>query len=228
MRRSKRARVVSDEDRTRIRALSALGLAGQDRALAALVTALKAAGLWDSTLLVVTGDVASGAGDLFGDGLELKEPVLTLPLYVHFPGGLGAGRRFAEPTEVVDLARTSLAALGLAPPRQTLGRDLWRVAADLDVAVAAPQIAVLDDRYSARWGDLVLTGKYPAPPALCDLGVDATCAFNRRDAMPIVAGAIFRRVVAQDLAMRAIAARREPASIDADTGAAMAVWGATE
>jgi Sulfatase len=228
MRRSKHAKIVTDADRQRIRALETLALAGQDRAVGALVAALKAAGLWDATLLIVTGDVSSGAGDLFGDGLDLKEPVLTLPLYAHFPGGLGAGRRIGEPTEVVDLARTTLAALGLAPPKQSFGRDLARLAGDLDVASLAPQVAILDNRYSARWGDLVLSGKYPAPPSLCDLALDATCAFNRRDAMPVAAGAIFRAVVAQDLATRAVAAPREPASIDEDTAAALSVWGATE
>jgi len=248
MRRSKHAKVVTDADRQRIRALEGLALAGQDRALAALVAALKAAGLWDATLLVVTGDVSSGASELFGDGLDLKEPALTLPLYVHFPGGLGAGRRFGEPTEVVDLARTTLAALGLVPPKQVFldaapnrdphpkpraaaeafGRDLARLAADLDLGSDLPQVATLDNRYSARWGNLILSGKYPAPPSLCDLALDATCAFNRRDAMPLAAGAIFRAVVAQDLATHAIAATREPASIDADTASALSVWGATE
>ncbi len=228
MRRSKHAKVVTDADRQRIRALESLALAGQDRAVAALVAALKAAGLWDTTLLIVTGDVSSGAGDLFADGLDLKEPALTLPLYAHFPGGLGAGRRFGEPTEVVDLARTTLAALGLAPPKQAFGRDLSRLAGDVDAGTDTPQVAVLDYRYSARWGDLVLSGKYPAPPSLCDLALDATCAFNRRDAMPIAAGAIFRSVVAQDLATRGIAATREPASIDGDTASALSVWGATD
>ena len=63
--------------------------------------------------LLVTGDVASGAEELYADGLDLKEPALTLPLYAHFPGNLGAGRRIGEPTEMADLARTALAALGL-------------------------------------------------------------------------------------------------------------------
>ena len=228
MRRSKHANIVTDADRQRIRALSALALAGQDRALGALVAGLKAAGLWDATLLLVTGDVSSGAGELFGDALDLAEPVLTLPLYAHFPGGLGGGRRFAEPTEMVDLARTALAALGLATPGEKFGRDLARLVADLGVPANAPQVAVLDNQYSARWGDFVLAGKYPAPPGLCDLGVDATCAFNRKDSMPIAVGAIFRSVVAQDLAAHARGVRREPASIDADTGAAMSVWGAME
>ncbi|MFT3773788.1 MAG: sulfatase-like hydrolase/transferase [Minicystis sp.] len=228
MRRSKRAQVVTEADRMRIRSLEQIALAGQDRALGALIASLRTSGLWDSTLLIVTGDVSSGADELFADGADLKEPALTLPLYAHFPGGMGAGRRLGDPTEMADLARTALAALGLPPPKQALGRDLARIVADLDVASLAPQVAVLDDRYAARWGDLVLSGKYPKPPALCDLALDATCAFNRRDTMPIAAGAIFRGVMAQDLATHTIAAKREPATIDGDTSAALTVWGATD
>lgn len=228
MRRIKRANGVSEADRQRIRSLEGLALAGQDRALGALVAALKTANLWDTTLLVVTGDVGSGVGELFADGLELKEPVLTLPLYAHFPAGLAAGRRVGEPTEIVDLTRTALVALGLSPPKQAFGRDLARVAADLDVASGSPQVATLDNRYSARWGDLVLSGKYPQPPAVCDLALDATCAFNRREAMPIAAGAMFRGVVAQDLLALTVAGKREPATIDAETAAALNVWGASE
>jgi hypothetical protein len=226
MRRARHAKIVTDADRQRIHALESLALAGQDRALAALVAAIKAAGLWDATLFVVTSDVGSGASDLFGDHLDLKEPVLTLPLYAHFPGGVAAGRRVSEPTEVTDLAATMLAALGLPTPKDAAGRDLAKLALDLDVAADAPQVATLDDRYSARWGDLVLSGRYPQPPSLCDLGVDATCAFNRRDVMPLATTAIFRRVVALDMAMAARGAKREPAGIDDETAASLRVWGA--
>ena len=228
MRHAKHANVVTEADRQRIRSLETMALAGQDRALGSLVAALKTANLWDTTLLVVTGDVASGAGELFADSLEMKEPVLTLPLYAHFPGGVAAGRRIGEPTEIVDLARTALVALGLAPPKQSSGRDLAKLAADVEVVAGGPQVATLDNRYAARWGDLVLSGKYPVPPSMCDLALDATCAFNRRDAMPIAAGAMFRGVVAQDLATVGIAAKREPVTIDPDMAAALNVWGATE
>jgi hypothetical protein len=229
IRRSKRAqKVTSDADRQRIRALEQLGLAGQDRALGALVAALKAANLWDTTLLIVTGDVASGVGELFADGLDLKEPLLSLPLYVHFPGGLYAGKRVTEPTEVVDIARTSLAALGLSFAKQSFGRDLSRVAGGFEDASGGPQIATLDNRYSARWGNLVLSGRYPSPPSLCDLSIDPLCAFNRRETMPIAAGAIFRSIVAEDLATRAPVGKREPATIDPETAAALVVWGAME
>lgn len=226
MRRAKRAKVINEADRQRIRALSQIAMAGQDRALGTLIEALKTSGMWDSTLLLVTGDVSSGVEDLFAEGLDLRESALTLPLYAHFPGGIAAGRRIGEPTEMMDIAVTALAALGLPAPKYATGRDLARIAAEIDVASLGPQVATLDDRYAARWGDLVLAGKYPKPPVLCDLALDATCAFNRRDAMPIAAGAIFRGIVMADLATRATAAKREPVTIDGDTSAALNVWGA--
>jgi arylsulfatase A-like enzyme len=227
MRRSKRANAVSEADRQRIRALEQIGLAGQDRALGALVAALKTANLWDSTLLVVTGDVGSGAADLFGDSLDLKEPLLTLPLYVHFPGGAPGGRRITDPTELSDITRTTLAALGLAFSKPTAGRDLARLVADYEEGPFGPQIATIDTRYSARWGDLILTGRFPSPPQLCDLALDPLCAFNRRETMPIAAQALFRSVVAADPGAGSLS-RREPATIDTETAAALNVWGAMD
>ncbi len=225
--RQKGAGGLAPGDRDRVRALEAIAMAGQDRALGGVVAALKATGLWDATLLIVSGDVASGATDaLFGDGLDLREPLLALPLYVHFPGGLHGGVRAAVPTELFDVARTSLAALGLGfAGKEPLGRDLAAVASGLEPD-RHPQIATLGETYSARWGDLVLSGRAGAPPQLCDLALDATCAFNRREAMPLSTQALFREVVARDVATRAPAERREPATIDADTAATLSVWGA--
>lgn len=230
MRKRRGGPALPPADRDRARALEAIAMAGQDRAIGALVAALRTANLWESTLFVVMGDVASGASEpaLFGDGLDLREPLLTLPLYVHFPGGLHAGRRVAAPSSVVDVTRTALAALALATPKEALGRDLAPVAAGSSDAWHDPQIATLADRYSVRWDDLLLTGRAGAAPYLCNLAVDPTCAFNRRETLPLAAQALFRRFVAADLATRAPPERREPATIDAETQAKLSVWGATE
>jgi hypothetical protein len=230
LRRGKHAATnVNDADRQRIRSLEQIALAGQDRALGAVIAALKTANLWDTTLLIVTGDASSGAGALFAEAGELKEPLseptLMLPLYIHFPTGIYAGKRVTQPTSVVDLANEALGALSLGFSKQATGRDISRAAGGIDEG-AAPQIASLDGRYSARWGTLVLEGRYPAPPDLCDLAVDPTCAFNRREKMPIAAGALFRSIIAEQLGSRVPASAREPATIDQDTAAALMVWGA--
>ena len=107
--------------------------------------------------------------DLFGNAAPLREPLLTLPLYVHFPGGLAAARRIGEPTELYNLTRTTLAALGLAIPPSLLGRDLTRIALGLESGGTSPQIALLGDQYSARWGNPSYLASSPARPrsAIC-------------------------------------------------------------
>lgn len=230
-RRKRAGEALTTTDRERMRVLAALALAGQDRALGALVAALKTAGLWDATLFVVTGDVSSGASDaaLFADALELKESALEIPMYVRFPGGVYGGTRVIDPTEIVDIPHTALAALGLSFAPRSSGRDLALVASGGDGGGwEGPQIATLDDRYSTRWGTLILSGRFGSAPQLCDLSVDPTCAFNRRDAMPMATQALFRRTAAADLATRATPGSREPATIDAEMSAVLNVWGATE
>ncbi|MGK4008443.1 sulfatase-like hydrolase/transferase [Sorangium sp. So ce1036] len=226
--RNRRRSVLSPDDRDRIRDLSNIALAGQDRAIGNLIGMLKAAGLWDETLFIVTGDLSSGRSDgaLYAEGLDLQEPFLALPLYVHFPGDLYAGQRVAAPTEIIDVARTAVAALGLSFARKPLGKDLAAVASGLEGVERDPQVAALGDRYSTRWGNLVLSGRLGVPPFLCDLDVDPTCAFNRRDVMPLAAMALFRRTVALDLSVRAPSEQREPATIDTETAAVLNVWGA--
>jgi hypothetical protein len=125
----------------------------------------------------------------------------------------------------MDLAPTLLRALGVPSPKDLRGRDLARLTLDLDAVVDAPQIATLDDRYSARLGDLVLSGRFPKAPSLCDLALDVTCAFDRRDSMPLATMALFRAVVASDVAARRAGVKREPATLDDDTAAALRVWG---
>lgn len=229
-RQRRTGQALSPTDAGRVRALAALALANQDRALGALIAALRTANLWDDTLLLVTGDLGSGASEenLFAEGGPLREPLLSLPLWVHFPGGAHGGKRIEAPTEVYDLTRTAAAALGLTLPKEALGSELGGVAAGAIDPGVAPQVATIGDRYSARWGELVLSGRMDATPVICDLRVDATCAFDRSEVLPSAARAIFRRTVRFDLATRVPVEKREPATVDPDTNAALTVWGAGE
>ena len=226
--RKDKREILSAQDQERVRALDANALAYEDRALGNLVAALKTAGIWENTVFVVTGDVSSGAGSLYVEGIDLSESALTLPLYVRFPDGRYSGAHVNLPTEIWDITQTAISALGISFSRQVLGRDLSGVASGLEDSSAEPQIATLDDRYSARWGELIMTGRYDGAPALCDLVLDPTCAFNRRDTMPLAAQALFRRIMARDQSTRVDAQKREPASIDNDTAAALRVWGTIE
>jgi hypothetical protein len=203
-----------------------------DRSLSNLVDALRKAGLWEDTLLVVTSDVAA-ATDIsttlpFGEPLELTEEALHVPLYIHFPGHAHAGERFQAPTTAMDVAQTALAALGIDMPDALGGLDLFTLADQHITPVERALQATLPDRFASRWADLRMTARNGAPPFLCDLGVDPACEHDLREQRPLLTSALWRfsfdtEALARDPAHPR--PRREPATLDNDTADAMAVWG---
>lgn len=84
-------------------------LAHIDETIDRFVARLKRAGVWDNTVLIVTGDHGELLGEhhLLGHTQSLYEPVLRVPLLVHDPRDL-RGRRFHELIERVDLMPTIL------------------------------------------------------------------------------------------------------------------------
>jgi arylsulfatase A-like enzyme len=214
---------LSEQDTERMRALFHAGLSRQDEALGKLIRRLEDLGIWDTTLFIVVGDVASGRRQLFQDGLDLDESILTVPLYVHFPGGALAGTSVNQPTEIYDVTQTLLASLGLKAPPDMLGRDLFTLASGGEDADRI-RAAITADAYSVRWGDYALHGKFDETPALCDLLADPTCAYDRRDRYPLVTQALYRRF-ARIASSRPPAAEREPLTLDAEAAAMLEVWG---
>lgn len=221
-----KAHRLSEGDHERMRALYLTALSGQDMALGKLIAQLEEAGRWDSTLLIVTADVASARATLFRDALEPNEDLLSLPLYVHFPGGLHAGERVGRATETQDVTHTVMAALGLEPAAGMLGRDLAAIAAGAEHGDQL-RVALTSASFSARWGDLVLNGRPDERSRLCRLSLDPTCAFDRTHHSPIAAQAIFRELawfVARE-AGRGVA-ERQPVTLDSEMAAMLSVWGA--
>lgn len=92
-------------------------LARADRQIAAFIRELKARGLWDRTVFILTGDHGESLGEhgLRGHMEGLYEEILHVPLIVHHPGLPQAkGKRFAELIERVDLMPTVLEAAGVS------------------------------------------------------------------------------------------------------------------
>lgn len=215
---------LTEQDQERLNALFLAALSRQDRALGNFIRSLEEAELWDDTLLIVTGDVSSSLGDFFVDGAPLSEGMLTVPLYVHFPKGDQAGARVENPSDVYDLTRTLLAALDIKPLAEMRGHDLAAIAEGF-VPAQRLRGAFLDDTYAVRWGQFVLRGKNDERPALCDLSVDPTCAYDHSDLHPRVTLALFRHLAHERITGKK-PPERQPLTLDSQAAAWLSVWGA--
>jgi hypothetical protein len=227
--RGKRTRFrLNEHDRTRMWAIYETAMIAQDQALGAFVESLRKAGLWDDTLFIVTADVPMNAGGRapFSDGEDLSEQMLGLPLLVHFPGGAHAGVKVTAPAAAFDLSHAMLDALRLPIPEGFTGEDPFAMASGYVAPAGRVLLATLGRRYSARWGDLVLSGAPGRAPTLCDLASDPNCETDRFDKLPRAAQALWRATYdAQIDSVRVQHASREPATIDPNTAAALTVWG---
>jgi arylsulfatase A-like enzyme len=101
------------------------GIAYADERLGELFARLKAAGLWDKTLIVLTAD----HGEEFREhSLMLHEQnhaeIARVPLLIHFPYGAGGGRRIHEMTSTLEIMPTILDVLGIPCNPEVEGRSV--------------------------------------------------------------------------------------------------------
>jgi arylsulfatase len=96
-----------------------------DALLGELFAGLRARGVWDEVVLVVSadhGEAMDGPEYKYGHGTQV-EAVLHVPLVVRLPGGARGGTRLAQAVQLVDLHPTLLDFAGLAE-RSGPGRSL--------------------------------------------------------------------------------------------------------
>ena len=87
---------------------------------------LRELGLYDDTLVILTGDHGEGLGE-HGEGKHgffLYESTLHVPLLVRVPKGGLPGAQIDENVSLVDIVPTVLGLLGLPVPRQVEGMNL--------------------------------------------------------------------------------------------------------
>ncbi len=105
-------------------------IAAADAAVGTFVAALKADGIYDRALVVLTSDHGEGLGD-HGEadhGILLYREALHVPLIVKLPAGEGGGRRVAAPVGLIDVLPTVASALDLETPADLPGRSLFDTA----------------------------------------------------------------------------------------------------
>jgi choline-sulfatase len=90
-------------------------IAFTDREIERLLGVLDSLGLAEDTLVVVTADHGEGLLDhgTWIHGLDVYEETVRVPLLMRLPQVIPEGTRIAEPVELVDLAPTILALLGI-------------------------------------------------------------------------------------------------------------------
>jgi arylsulfatase A-like enzyme len=87
----------------------------QDHVLGEFVEQLKARGIYDQTMLVVTADHGEEIfedGRRCGHGASLRETLVRVPLLIHYPARFPSGTIVEEGTEGVDVLPTILDAIG--------------------------------------------------------------------------------------------------------------------
>ncbi|CAN5612958.1 hypothetical protein BH11MYX1_BH11MYX1_46320 [soil metagenome] len=101
-------------DIERLRAIYDSAVSYHDQQVGRLVANLKAWGIWDQTMLMITADHGE---ELFedvrcGHGGSLRDSLVRVPLLVHDPSRFPGGTIVDEGAEAVDLLPTMLSALG--------------------------------------------------------------------------------------------------------------------
>jgi arylsulfatase A-like enzyme len=83
-----------------------------------LVNALKEAGHWDNTVLVVFGDHGDSFGEcgIFGHHMTVDDSVIRVPLLIRDPTGRIESGTVSTPVSLVDVYPTILSIAGIDPP----------------------------------------------------------------------------------------------------------------
>jgi arylsulfatase A-like enzyme len=181
-------------------------VAANDEAFGHLADRLRAAGLWDSTLVIFVSDHGEEFFDHGGweHGATLYQELLHVPLIVKLPRGKAAGRRIAETVRQIDVLPTVLDLLGTAAPPELEGRSLLPLLAEPAATAAvsrrpAPAFSSLD--LDGRRMESILLGRWklirtathdrlPVGSELYDLAADPAERTNRAAAEPAVAAAL--------------------------------------
>jgi arylsulfatase A-like enzyme len=135
----------SDEDRAFIEALFDAEVAFADSQIGAFLNFLRQQGLYDRTLIIVTGDHGEEFWEHggFEHGHSLYHELLEVPLILKFPGGKWAGTSVPERVSLTDLFPTVMQYLGWPVPFAVDGRSFLS-ASDMDFKFA-PRAGIISE-----------------------------------------------------------------------------------
>jgi len=141
---------VNDTDKAYLEALHNAEITQSDTAFGVFLADLKAAGLYDSSVVIVISD----HGDEFWDHGDVghaqgpHQELVHVPFMIHAPGLLPAGRVIETEVEAMDLAPTALELAGIPVPDSMQGQSV--VSAALDEVAHTPASSLTQNGTMAR------------------------------------------------------------------------------
>ena len=148
---------VNDTDKAYLEALHNAEITQSDTAFGVFLADLKAAGLYETSAIIVISD----HGDEFwdhGDCGHAQAPhqeLVHVPFMIHAPGLLAAGRAIEAEVEAMDLAPTLLELAGVPIPDSMQGRSV--IGAGLDEVAYSPSTSMTQNGSMARG---IKSGRY--------------------------------------------------------------------
>ena len=121
-----------------------------DRWFGHMYDTMRALGLLENTLLIVTADHGHSIGDksfLGKRGYPSDRSVYDVPLIIRHPQGIGAGKRSDLMLQHTDMTAQVLEFAGVKPPEKFDGRSFWKAALGGGPA--------LKDHVTVAWGSTV-------------------------------------------------------------------------
>lgn len=216
-------------------------IAWVDHLVGRLISALRATGRFDRSMVVVASDHGEALGDHGEDthGLFLYDETIRVPLLVRLPGSRGAGSRVAARVRLADVAPTVLAVAGVATPPSVQGESLLSyVDTTPEQARTDPQraerVVYSETDYPRRafgWAPLASLRAdrflYVRAPRreLYDEAADAAAARNLAGARPGIADAMGRDLEAFIRRMSASAPAASSARADPELTSRLAALG---
>lgn len=144
---------MTDAERNHVRALYDSNVSYQDDLLAQLIEKLKAAGIWEQTMLIVTADHGDEQWEVgkVGHGGSVRDMLVHVPLVVHYPPMVKPGL-VAEGAESVDIVPTIADALGVEFDKEWQGHSLIPLAGG--VGAGYPMLSVASQYENYHGGRL--------------------------------------------------------------------------
>jgi arylsulfatase A-like enzyme len=109
---------LTEEDLALLNDLYDGEIAYVDRRVGEILTALRATGILDETIVAVTADHGENIGDhhLMDHKMSVHDTLLHVPLVLRYPGSIAPGQTIGTPVQLHDLHPTLLALARVPPP----------------------------------------------------------------------------------------------------------------